>query len=829
MRKGTLAVWTLGLLAAAGGVYLWQPGLFGDEAAALYARFTGGEKLDSSAWADPEGLCNILSDKIDKELRGGLSPANVKRFLSKPENRLLLAQWTAAHAEADAAEQAKKDEDIRAKRIAALKDSIAETEKLRPQGERLGDKAELRLKRQKEELAALEREAMLPHSMLELVNTPEGRKLMDALGNDEEWMQKFAYTPECIRPGLAAAMLAQIIKKDPEALTDPMKRDIATATALEFARANASVKNKAAWPQEDAVKRAEFFMKNWRAGQLNIMFRDLPFWQRRIVCGCKGDNDFGSPESLEWALDNVNLPADQYGGCEWRCGYKSFNIYAQSVQGPNYYTPFTDIHGKNRMRATFDVGGVCGGLSHFGAFAALAHGVPALTAGEPGHCAFIVLMGDKWTPSYSLSWQRGLHWQVWPNLYVYSSLHAATDMFSKEQEKATRLGQAYRTLGNRYAAQKDMKRAVECYGQASKAQPRDIGMWRDWSALLSAAPEGKDQPQAGKAADWRKLHDAVCKRLAPLYPELAAEVLKDSVYPGLAKAMADDPSMLNAAVLSFWKNVKEMGPDRWRIEELADAQLKALGIKTDNADALCGAFRSILGSVADNAAYAPVIISWGNALSAKLPAKDQGKFMAALVDGLGAGSGMDAADRDKLLGPALLAAEKARDLTTFQAIGKMLSPEALKPVNPMPGKLPVFPGKLVSQGGMIWTSSTSRFDKPCKHWSFLEPAGGHFHTDKDKDAYVAVQLPRQANVTGLVIVATPGNQWRLGNMKIQVSQTGKDDDWTDVAQLGPCKQRVHAVDLGNTLPLAKYVRILRPGGPEFFHLNAVFVYGNPAA
>ena len=55
------------------------------------------------------------------------------------------------------------------------------------------------------------------------------------------------------------------------------------------------------------------------------------------------------------------------------------------------------------------------------------------------------------------------------------------------------------------------------------------------------------------------------------------------------------------------------------------------------------------------------------------------------------------------------------------------------------------------------------------------------------------------------------------------------EKWVDVHQFGPCNQRVLRADLGGKLPLAKYVRILRPGGPEFFHLNAVYVYGNQAA
>ena len=92
-----------------------------------------------------------------------------------------------------------------------------------------------------------------------------------------------------------------------------------------------------------------------------------------------------------------------------------------------------------------------------------------------------------------------------------------------------------------------------------------------------------------------------------------------------------------------------------------------------------------------------------------------------------------------------------------------------------------------------------------------------------------VTLPKHANLTGVALVATDGYLCRLNNMKVQVSETGKDNDWHDVTQFGPCTQTVSSVDLSATRPLAKYVRILRQGGPEYFHLRSIFIYGNPAA
>jgi competence protein ComGC len=64
---------------------------------------------------------------------------------------------------------------------------------------------------------------------------------------------------------------------------------------------------------------------------------------------------------------------------------------------------------------------------------------------------------------------------------------------------------------------------------------------------------------------------------------------------------------------------------------------------------------------------------------------------------------------------------------------------------------------------------------------------------------------------------------------VVLAPTENGEDWTDVKSLGPCKQRVMRTDLDGKLPVAKYVRIVREGGPEFFHLNGIYIYGNQAA
>lgn len=805
------------LTIAAGGVYLYNPNLLESWWQQAQAGIGAGRPIPGSfignnikgiEWAEPETVQSKVEEAIMKNL-SSTSPAVVKAFLKDPKNRLLLAQWMIAQNETSSADLLKKSEEGLTKHIERIKSEITEIEKNNPGGYNPTSRMGVRLKRKKEELGKLEAEALQAHAILESISTPGAGKLMEQITNNLDWAEQFAWTGDAPRVGTALAILADVVAKKPDIIYNQMERDIATAGALEFA--------KYGWQHNEALDRINFYLKNWRDGRLNKVFDTLPFWQRRMVVGCKGDNNFGSVESMQWSLDNVHLPAEQYSGCCWRCGYKLYNLYGQSIHGPGYGQPFEDHYGRNRARFTYDVGGVCGSLSHFGAFAALANGIPALTMGEPGHCAFVVLVGDKWVPSYSLHWDRGLHWNPWVGNYRYSTLPLATKLFSEEESENTLLSNAYRVLGGIYAKSDDAK-ARECYGESIKAQPLNYPAWREYARYLA------DKTPTNTEA-WKQYNRALCGFLAADWPEIAADILQQYAYTPMAKALGEEA--MRTECIAFWEKVQAMEQGRWGVEKMCDSQMKLLPQISKDPSALCDFYADVLGAVASKAPYTPIVLGWGNKLAEKQPDAIKKQFMAATVKGISKGEGLAADDRDKILAPAITAAEQMEDITTFQSLSKLLSPKFTAPAAKMPPHKP-YPGKLMSQGGIIRTSSSSH-ENPCAHWGVLEPVGGHFHTKNEENPWVSVLLPKQAFVTGVVIITTSGNMQRLHNMKVQVSETGKDNDWQDVAQLGPCKQRVIQVDLSDKKPRAKYVRIVRTGGPDFFHLNAIYVYGEQAA
>ncbi len=767
--------------------------------------------IKGEEWVDCAKVRSKLGEEISKSLSKG-SVSEVKKFTRKAKNRLLIAQWVVANAELNSAKEVNEEEARRENQLAKAKGEYEQLKSKMSANSKPGAALKWDYAKAKERMARLEAEQKSAHRFSESAADEGGRKLMEQIGGNPEWMEQFAFSGECVRPGMALSIIKKIYKQHPDMLTNPMVRDIATATALEYAKSN--------WNQQDAVERANFYITAWKNDRLNAVFDDLPMWQRRMVCGCKGDNPYGSIASLTWALENFHLPADRYSGACWRCDYRLNNIYGESIHGPLYYAPFEGSMGENRQAMTYHIGGVCGSLSHFGAFAALANGVPAMTAGEPGHCAFIVLVGDTWTPAYSLSWERGLHWQVFRNVHTYSSLHSASELYSKKQEKETEISNTLRTLAGVHTTNGEYEKAVSCYEKAAEEQPRNWMVWREWRESLEAN-------KGATAEQWLALNDTMCKKLVPLYPELAADHMEKGLAEGLSKVL--DAEQLRKAFMTFWKNTKVMGPDRWHIERLANKQASLLGVDKQ-ADDICNYYADILASTANNSLYAPAILNWGNQLGEKFDEKANENRMQLTIKALSKGRKMNAEDRAKVLSPVILAAESNRDLNSFQSLAKMMKKKGgstKKGASKMP-RFNGFPGKLASTNGMIWTSSTSEWDKPHEHPGVLTEEGGSFHTGKDTDAYVVVQLPRQVHLTGVVMAFLGDqNRGRLANLKIQVSENGTD--WTDVCQLGAFTEQVMRSDLEGKHPLAKYVRILRPGGPEFFHLNGIYIYGNPAA
>ena len=426
----------------------------------------------SKDWQNPE----VLRDKLSKQIESRLNSTDedsVKKFLQQPANRLLLANYGLVTAEI-LSEQAYHDfQSGLEKKLNSRKQEVEKLEKELPELEGTAvASTQNSISKLKAEIAEIEAELRQPIRLADVVRRPRASRLINLIANDLGWLGDVVYSGECIMPGRMLNMLANMMERYTRMLpNDRIPRDIATATALEFARYG--------WTVDAACKRAEYFVRNWRQDRLHTIFDTLPMWQRRVVCGWKGDHSSGTPESFTWALYNVNLPDERYTGCCWRCGYVLHNVYGDSIHGSAYAAAFDGMYVGRHHQFTQEVGGVCGSLSHFGASAACANGIPALTMGEPGHCAYVVWVNGKWTPAYSITWERGIHWRPWLDNRRYSSLHLLTELQSPEQKSATRLSNAYRLLAQIAASRKDTTKAIELFLKAEAAQPLHYQAFRE--------------------------------------------------------------------------------------------------------------------------------------------------------------------------------------------------------------------------------------------------------------------------------------------------------------------------------------------------------------
>ncbi len=273
------------------------------EASAL-PRYTSAEisqMLEESGWMDSLAL----EKKLTEGILGALpdtDKASVAAFLADPAKRLMLAQWAFVHAEnaQDDATREKRLEGLRAgirqrnenlSRLSGLMKSATGADREYISG---------RVEEEMTALKALEVELHSPRSMKDtLAAEPESVALLRDIMGDAEWLEQILYTGECENPGRMLAVLTTVARQTSD-MNSPMPRAIATATALEWAKHD--------WDMNIAAPRALFFIDNDKDNRFHAGFRTLPFWQLRLLCGCKGNDENGSVESLDWALDNVPLP-----------------------------------------------------------------------------------------------------------------------------------------------------------------------------------------------------------------------------------------------------------------------------------------------------------------------------------------------------------------------------------------------------------------------------------------------------------------------------------------------------------------------------------------
>lgn len=613
----------------------------------------------------------------------------------------------------------------------------------------------------------------------------------------EEWQHEFLDSGPVDNPLEALRILAGIWESDPALATDPIDRGMATACALESPRRK--------WTLSEVLPRYRFFTDKWDQGLLNAMYRDLSVFERRYLARGVQHTRFNTLASMQYHNDEVCLPSEKYTGACWYARWILHNPFGDSIHGPQYYAPFNQSW-SNYAEIVRNIGGVCGSLSNFGAAAALANGIPAVTMGEPGHCAYAVMTKPgHWQPAYSLSWKRGTHTSFHGSSWGWHILVTT----AQQDVTATRRSGDLRRLAKHYARRNNFPQALATLETARRAHPTD---WENW--ILSV--EILEQSKLGSAS-WQELHQDVIAHLAPLSGEIAFDLLHQKIYPKILSRMNNNqPSTVLAAA---HRAIDGWGTGRWDFQRTLKDQLKLFGKDTAAQDQFMA---GLFALHAEDNVFTADILNLQLERTSDDPARFQA-FIDSISKSLAKNTSSDDPDQYKnvittLARSVLPKAAAAGDKATFQAIGK-LTADVFEKNSVTPEK---FPGILLSSGGTFAIQQPgNRWDDPSRHWGVIEEHGGDFHTNVTP-ATATIQLGNYGDLTGVVLVTRNGQFARLVNASLQTSIDGKE--WTDVHTFQK-QGRVHRIDLRGRKISAGYVRVIHKGQPSL-HFQKFHVYGD---
>ncbi len=637
-----------------------------------------------------------------------------------------------------------------------------------------------------------------------------GSALLFELSSDLDWINGVVFSGPTDRLGQGLIYLAKIYSLYSEDMQDPVTRRIAATTATEFARERYS--------EKDMLARFAYYFSSYQAGKLNILFNDLAYWETRLVTGCKEPGGWGSPQSLAWQRDNVRLPVEGYLGASGQLVYRLRNVAGDSVFSGDYLGPILNYTKNTTAWAHREIGGVCGACSHYGAYGALASGLPAMTMGEPGHCAYVVRVGTEWRKGYSIYWQHGMHKTFW-GMHDWDFLILMQDLYTERNK--TMVSDELVALAELLASRRMMKSAIECFDAAVVSQPLNWPAWVAYASYLKQkAPQNKEK--------WKEMHDRVVETMAVKFHNCAATLLSRYVYPHLLP-LEPNRRERNKMFAAFFKKCKTFGTNRWDIAPLLTAHMSGC----PNPEEQLAYMKEALNTLMDKPDYSGAVLAWGLDFIASVPGSDaeneklQEEFSELVV------KTMSRARTTKktidatwgALGEAIYTAATNGDKRTFQAIGKLASRKCKKMFPKNKFKFRAFPGKIVSAKGIIRTATTlspGQMPHCCLHWAVLQKTGGNIPAKFEGNSGMTLELEDNSQLSGLVCLFGE-NARRDRDFKVEVSDDGQN--WDPVRAKCEISGAVIRCDLRDAAPCARFVRLLREGDKWESSVVGFYVYG----
>lgn len=655
----------------------------------------------------------------------------------------------------------------------------------------------------KAEQDELYRRALATHEILRVTGDetvaavlakPDGAAFLRTFFANTHWMEEYLGTGWELKPGQGGLDVLRRLHALDSGVAARKRHALMAAIAVTYS-ATSYADNLTRMADSPSFKstpeaRYKLYREAQEAGFLHRMFNGLRSWELCFVVSSNCDD-----EALLWMLRNINVPLQRYTDACWAVRYQGVNAFGESVQGPLFYVP-----GRARMNWAESVikqGGVCGSLSHFGAVAARAHGIPAYTCGQPGHCAYAVRHArGQWVGGFGGP-DGGPHFSPWG--WNYAHILALEDAFASDA-KADR---AKRHLWQA-SVPGTPERARTALTLATSATPAFIPAWKARIELLRKDP-------SMNAAAWERLYGELAQSFGrnnrPLSEAIAG--FEDKLIEG-----KDADAKLTFALRVQADVGRGLESWSWEMDDDLFARHAKWFNDTDRlrfyVQALClhASSRHFFGKLAD----------WGAKNLGNL-ADGTPRFTQALAEVVRIKASSLGGDALKdLTKMAILSAEQARSQAAFDAACD--AAKGFASHGEARGNLSGS-GRLVSGQGLLWLSTTSGWDHPWSHRGVMDGSGGQFHTEREAKPSATIQLREAVTLASITIEKTRGNEHRLRKARLETSTDGAT--WFEVASTDNCPD-IWKVDLSGQSKKARWVRIVSDAGDgDYLHLRSFLV------
>ncbi|MBP5322143.1 MAG: discoidin domain-containing protein, partial [Kiritimatiellae bacterium] len=664
---------------------------------------------------------------------------------------------------------------------------------------------------------------------------------------DKPWMEAFAGSgPWHYGAAEALTHLERMAWNEPGIYTNAFQRKAATAFSMNFSavtngmdtsRTQEKLAEEAAggklpvWPNDAALVRTlQIFTGLSKAGRLHDKVYGLDTYEWRYLFF---PWDRNNPEDLLAlnAFCNTSY-AKTFKQC-WKVPYRLRNCFGESVHGPLYYQPW--IHRQTRYITSPEIGGVCNMISSFATTLGHAHGLMAVTAGQPSHCAFVIRPergGPKqWEINYHIQHYTQGRWGVFKWGW-YQNLLAAEDLYEgtslADREYARWLADIRRAQATEGTNTLFRPAVADLYKAALERVPGNWPAGHGWHTYLTAAKAG---PEA-----WRTYADTVLKTTFERVPIVCN--LMEPYFNTLSAP--DQKEELDAAITRMIQAVRLTGrkfPEMPNYAFVLNMLASRFGKKEP--DRLFKFYGIALATHPETDDFFMQTLSWG-AKRYIGQAKWEEPFLNLVTQTLStrsqtAGDKKDTATRPvwrKLIAKA--EADGAYDrFRRLVALTNRLYPLDPFPKDAKPFPLEDFGGTLISSNSLVQCAKNGLYDVPERHPEFSDatPLRGPkvappvSATRGSDGTWIQLRLGGISEVNGILLVNARNPKQRKAQLPFTVAVSEDGKSWKTLATIEKDADTWR-------IPVEKperalFVRIARkdPVSEELFRFAKLLVYG----